>query len=45
MADPYGAETQWFKVLNRTYSQMLGRAELFQKSTHRPSNDRSISQG
>jgi bifunctional non-homologous end joining protein LigD len=29
LADPYEPETQWFKVLNRGYSQKERRAELF----------------
>ena len=31
LADPYGAETKWFKVLNRAYSQKEGRGELFER--------------
>jgi len=30
-ADPYGAETTWFKIKNRAYTQATGRWELFQK--------------
>jgi hypothetical protein len=30
--DPYEPErTQWFKILNPTYSQKEGRAELFER--------------
>jgi bifunctional non-homologous end joining protein LigD len=29
MTDPYGAETESFKIPNRAYSQKVGRAELF----------------
>ena len=35
---PYAADperTTWFKVLNRNYSQMVGRAELFERDRHR----------
>lgn len=31
LADPYGPETKWFKVLNRAYSQKEGRGELFER--------------
>ena len=30
-ADPYAAETVWYKIKNRAYTQMEGRWELFQK--------------
>ena len=29
MSDPYGTGTTWFKIPNRSYSQKMGRAELF----------------
>jgi bifunctional non-homologous end joining protein LigD len=29
--DPYGPNTRWFKVLNRTYSQKVDRAALFSR--------------
>jgi ATP-dependent DNA ligase len=32
MSDPYGADTKWFKIPNRSYSQKIGRAELFKRS-------------
>jgi ATP-dependent DNA ligase len=28
--DPYVADTIWYKVKNRAYTQMEGRGELFQ---------------
>jgi bifunctional non-homologous end joining protein LigD len=31
MDDGYGPKTQWFKILNPTYSQKEGRAELFER--------------
>ena len=31
MADPYGPQTKWWKIPNPTYSQKLGRAELFER--------------
>jgi ATP-dependent DNA ligase len=31
MSDPYGPDTKWFKVLNRSYSQKEERAELFKR--------------
>ena len=32
---PYNAETTWFKIKNRHYSQMQGREELFEPERHR----------
>jgi bifunctional non-homologous end joining protein LigD len=32
---PYTAETKWFKIKNRHYSQMAGREELFERERHR----------
>ena len=32
LADPYGPDTKWFKVLNREYSQKEGRADLFARN-------------
>jgi bifunctional non-homologous end joining protein LigD len=31
-SDPYGSGTVWYKVRNRAYTQMEGRAELFSRS-------------
>jgi bifunctional non-homologous end joining protein LigD len=31
--DQYGPQTKWWKILNRTYSQKAGRAELFERPT------------
>jgi len=31
LQDGYGPKTQWFKILNPTYSQKEGRAELFER--------------
>ena len=31
MDDGYAPKTQWFKILNPTYSQKEGRAELFER--------------
>jgi len=31
LADSYGPRTQWWKILNRDYSQKVGRAELFEQ--------------
>ena len=31
MADSYGPQTKWRKIPNATYSQKLGRAELFER--------------
>jgi ATP-dependent DNA ligase len=31
MDDGYGPKAQWFKILNPTYSQKEGRAELFER--------------
>jgi len=28
---PYQPETQWLKIRNRSYSQWVGRAELFER--------------
>jgi ATP-dependent DNA ligase len=30
-ADPYGAQTTWYKVKNPTYTQAEGRRELFER--------------
>ena len=32
---PYASETKWFKINNRSYSQMQGREELFKWERHR----------
>jgi bifunctional non-homologous end joining protein LigD len=32
---PYSAETKWFKIKNRSYSQMQGREELVERERHR----------
>jgi bifunctional non-homologous end joining protein LigD len=32
---PYTAETTWFKIKNRRYSQMQGREELFERERHK----------
>ena len=32
---PYTAETKWFKIKNRHYSQMQGREELFERERHK----------
>jgi ATP-dependent DNA ligase len=32
---PYTTETTWFKIKNRSYSQMAGREELFERERHR----------
>jgi ATP-dependent DNA ligase len=32
---PYASETKWFKIKNRSYSQMQGREELFKRERHR----------
>jgi bifunctional non-homologous end joining protein LigD len=32
MSDPYPLETKWFKIPNRSYSQKIGRADLFKRS-------------
>lgn len=31
LADPYGPDTKWFKILNRAYSQKESRGELFER--------------
>ncbi len=31
LADSYGPRTQWWKILNRDYSQKVGRGELFEQ--------------
>ncbi|MDB5224881.1 MAG: hypothetical protein JWO43_503, partial [Candidatus Adlerbacteria bacterium] len=31
LSDPYHRLTKWYKVINPTYSQMVGRAEMFNK--------------
>ena len=31
MSDRYCPETKWFKIPNRSYSQKVGRAELFRR--------------
>jgi len=31
LADSYSLKTKWFKILNRTYSQKVDRAELFER--------------
>src|SRR5262245_42132960 len=30
LSDPYAAQTKWFKILNPTYSQKVGRHKLFE---------------
>jgi ATP-dependent DNA ligase len=32
---PYTTDTSWFKIKNRSYSQMQGREELFERERHR----------
>jgi hypothetical protein len=32
---PYTADTTWFKIKNRNYSQMAGREELFERERHK----------
>jgi bifunctional non-homologous end joining protein LigD len=32
---PYTTDTTWFKIKNRSYSQMQGREELFERERHR----------
>jgi len=32
---PYTEETTWFKIKNRSYSQMQGREELFERECHK----------
>jgi bifunctional non-homologous end joining protein LigD len=32
ISEPYGPDTKWFKVLNREYSQKVGRGDLFTRS-------------
>jgi bifunctional non-homologous end joining protein LigD len=36
LADAYGERTKWWKVLNRDYSQKVGRAELFERRWEQP---------
>jgi len=31
MSDPYAKGTRWFEILNRDYSQKVGRSELFER--------------
>ena len=31
IADTYGPQTKWWKISNPTYSQKIGRAELFER--------------
>jgi bifunctional non-homologous end joining protein LigD len=31
LGDSYGPRTKWWKILNRDYSQKVGRAELFER--------------
>jgi ATP-dependent DNA ligase len=31
LGDSYGPRTQWWKILNRDYSQKADRAELFER--------------
>jgi bifunctional non-homologous end joining protein LigD len=36
-ADPYGANTAWYKVKNPTYTQAQGRGDLFERRVHQQS--------
>ena len=42
ISDPYGPETKWFKIPNRSYSQKVGRTELFRWQWGKSAQPRKI---
>ena len=40
--DPYAPGTTWWKIMNRTYSQKVGRSELFERA---PTSQANMAEG